>query len=181
MDSRRYCYLFGMHYFAFNINWWKEMNWISVEDKSPGDFKGFVVICIEGRVCDMYWDQKGDETCRKSILIKSNISHWIHWNDVPKPSDSQKIYDSEGRIRRICMRKLCHQPVYIREYTKYSKDFPLFCKDCIFSIDNYATIACHKSNMPDSFLEKDKFIIKIGTDFIETGNVRDWFVKLCKG
>lgn len=39
-------------------------------------------------------------------------------------------YDKAGRIKRICFRPKCNQPIWVREYSQYSLEHPLFCPVC---------------------------------------------------
>lgn len=104
--------------------------------------------------------------------ITNNISYWIDLDDIAKSTQNAPIYNSDGLIKRICMRKNCHQPIYTREYIKYDSDNPLFCRDCWFNIycirDLLVESRKIKPFSPEWYeLEKD-----IKREFYLFGNIR---------
>lgn len=46
--------------------------------------------------------------------------------------DDQSLMEKrqDGRVSKICMRYKCHQPIWVRDYVKYSNEKPLFCTEC---------------------------------------------------
>lgn len=66
----------------------------------------------------------------------------------------EKQIDENGRIKSICMRKGCNQPIYIREYSNYSKENPLFCAPCLVWIYSVIDEKLHIDGIKEYFIDE---------------------------
>ena len=162
------------------------MNWISVKDQLPENmslvliwyssdiFGNNAFVAAQSLYAEerFHYIDKDKEFC--------NVSHWIYWSDIPKPQDKDKRYDETGRIERICMRKLCNQPVYVREYIEYDNEHALLCQSCTFAVENLASIAVDKKKLPISFDSLEAYRKLIRDDFVNDGKEGQWLVNIIK-
>jgi hypothetical protein len=62
----------------------------------------------------------------------------------------------DGRIKSVCMRKDCNQPMYIRGFENYSRERPLFCIGCWHDVYALTDINIHRDGIREYSIDETK-------------------------
>jgi len=101
-----------------------------------------------------YWN--GEWQTEESVPFeyrKQEITHWCYFVDIPLPNEKHDEVerDENGYIKRTCMRPKCGQSLWVREYQNFTKEHPLLCKECWFSVKCTQELLVHTEKAKDLF------------------------------
>jgi hypothetical protein len=119
------------------------MKWISVKDRLPEDNQQVLV------------SYGGTDAIDIRIFFKDidlwsdlHVTHWMPLPEAPNNELSELEKDNDGRVRVICDRFQCNQPIWIREYSLH------FVREGTHLRGNFCVACCHTIyNYVDSVIE----------------------------
>lgn len=109
------------------------------------------------------------------IRVDELQKHIVTLEDIVRLVEPK--YQEDGRVKKVCMRPLCHQSILVREYQRFDDKRPLFCSTCWYGVFNDIDLIMHmrnKTSFSDRMAIKEEVINKLLHEPVkETSNADD--------